>query len=65
MEKIVLTENCLEKIFIEQFGQLMACNKKNIFFFFKNYRENEAGRLVPNLFLFLRKALYEVEASFS
>ena len=40
MEKIVLTENCLEKIFIEQFGQLMACNKKNIFSFFqKLYRK--------------------------
>ena len=24
-------------------------------FFFKNYAENEAGRLVPDLFLFLKK----------
>ena len=39
MEKIVLTENCFEKVFIEQFGQLMACNKKNIFFFFSKVIE--------------------------
>ena len=31
-------------------------------FFFKNYTENEAGRLVLDLFLFLKK-LYEVKAS--
>ena len=32
------------------------------FFFFKNYGENEAGRLLPDL-LFLGNALYEVKAS--
>ena len=32
-------------------------------FFFKNHGENEAGRLVPDLFLFLKKALYEDKAS--
>ena len=32
-------------------------------FFFKNNAENEAGRLVPDLFLFFKKALYEVKAS--
>ena len=32
-------------------------------FFFKNYAENEAGRLVPDLFLFFKYALYDVKAS--
>ena len=32
-------------------------------FFFKNHAENEAGRLVPDLFLFFKKALYEVKAN--
>ena len=32
-------------------------------YFFKNHTENEAGRLVPGLFLFSEKALYEVKAS--
>ena len=33
-----------------KFGQLLEYNKK--YFFFKNYAENEAGKLVPNLFIF-------------
>ena len=37
-----------------KFGQLIEYNKRN--FSFKNYAENEAGRLVPDLFLFLKKA---------
>ena len=32
-------------------------------FFFKNHAENEARRLVPDLFLFSKKALYEVKAT--
>ena len=32
-------------------------------FFFKNHAENEAGRLVPDLFLIFKKALYEIKAS--
>ena len=32
-------------------------------FFFKNHTENEAERLIPDLFLFLEKVLYEVKAS--
>ena len=32
-------------------------------FFFKNYAENEAGRLVPDPFLFFQKVYYEVKAS--
>ena len=36
-------------------GQLIKYNKRNIFFF-KNYAENEAGRLVPDLFLFFKNA---------
>ena len=32
-------------------------------FFFKNHAENEAGTLVPYLFLFFKKALYELQAS--
>ena len=41
-------------------------NYKNITretFFFKNYDKNEAGRLVPDFFLFFKKALYKVRAS--
>ena len=30
--------------------------------FFKNDEENEAGRLVPDLFLFFKKAQYDVKA---
>ena len=30
-------------------------------FFFLNYAENEAGKLVPERFLFFKKALYEVK----
>ena len=40
-----------------QFGQLIEYNKNNIIF--KNHAENEGGRLVPDLVLFFRKALYE------
>ena len=32
-------------------------------FLFRNHAENEAGRLVPDLFLFFKKALYELKAS--
>ena len=41
-------------------GELIEQNKRNIFF--KNYAENKAGRLVPDLFLFFKKAYYEVKA---
>ena len=34
-----------------EFDQLIEYNKKNIFF--KNHAENEAGRLVPDLLLFI------------
>ena len=37
-----------------KFGQLLEYNKE--IFFFKNYAENVAGRLVPDLFLFFKKA---------
>ena len=37
-----------------KFGQLKEYN--NIIFFFKNYAENEAGRLFPDLFLSFKKA---------
>ena len=36
---------------------------KEKIFFVKNHEENESGRLVPDLFLFFKKALYEVEAN--
>ena len=36
-----------------KFGQLTKHSKKKIFF--KNYAENEAGRLAPDLFYFLKK----------
>ena len=32
-------------------------------FFLKYHAENEAGRLVPDPFLFLKKALYKVKAN--
>ena len=32
-------------------------------FFFTNYAENEAGRLVPDLFLVSEKTLYEIKTS--
>ena len=32
-------------------------------FFFENHPENEAGKLVPDLFLFLKTALHEVKTS--
>ena len=37
-----------------KFGQLIEYNK-NKYFFFKIHAENEAGRLVPDLFLFFKK----------
>ena len=41
-----------------QFSQVVEYNKRNFFFFFfENHVENESGRLVPDLFLFLKKAL--------
>ena len=43
-----------------KFGRLTEYNKRNIFF--KNHAENVAGRLVPDLFLFFIKALYEEKA---
>ena len=36
---------------------------RRVRFFFKNYAEDEAGRLVQDLFLFLKKCLNEVKAS--
>ena len=44
-----------------KFGQLTEHNKRNIAL--KNHVENETERIVPDLFLFLKKALYEVKAS--
>ena len=38
-----------------KFGQLIR-----EMFFFKYHIENEAGRLVPDLFLFFKQALYEL-----
>ena len=35
-------------------GQVIEYNNRNIFF--KNHTENEAGRLVPDHFLFFKKA---------
>ena len=37
-----------------KFGQLIEYNKRNIFF--KNYAENVERRLVPDIFLFFKKA---------
>ena len=39
-----------------KFGQLIEHPERNIFF--KNYAESEAGKLVPDSFLFFKEALY-------
>ena len=44
-----------------KFGQLIDHNVRNIFL--KNHAENEAGRLVLDLFFFFKKDLFEVKAS--
>ena len=44
-----------------KFGPLMEYNKRDIFS--GNHAEIEAGGLVPNLFLLLKKVLYEIKAS--
>ena len=44
-----------------RFGQLIEYNKRNLFFL--NHVENEAERLVPDLFLFFKRAFCEVKAS--
>ena len=44
-----------------KFGQLIEYNKKIVLL--KNHAENEAGRLVPDLFSFFKKVYCEVEAS--
>ena len=43
-----------------KFDQVIGYNK---IFFFKNHAENEGGKLVPDLFLFFKKAFYEVKES--
>ena len=45
-----------------KFGQLIERPKRNIFKK-KNNAENEAGKLVPDRFLFFEKALYQVKGS--
>ena len=45
----------------KKLGQVRQYNKRNIFL--QNYAENEAERLVPDLMLFLKNALFEVKAS--
>ena len=42
-----------------KFDHLIEYTKRSIFF--ENHAENEIGRLVPDLFLFFRKASYEVK----
>ena len=39
-----------------EFGHLIEHPRE--IFFFKNYAENEAGKLVPVRFLFFKKGLY-------
>ena len=41
-----------------KFGQLIEYNKR---FSFKNHAENEAGTLLPDIFLFLNLPLYDVK----
>ena len=44
-----------------KFGQLIKYIRE--IYLFKNYAENEAGRLVPILFSLFEKAYYEVKSS--
>ena len=44
-----------------KFDQLIEYNQKNTLF--KNHAQKEADRLVPDVFLFSRKALHQVKAS--
>ena len=44
-----------------KFDQLIEYKNRNIFF--KNHAQNEAASIVSNLFLFFKKALYEVKVS--
>ena len=44
-----------------KFGKLTEYDKRNISI--KNHAENEAERLVPDLFLYFRKVLFEVKVS--
>ena len=51
---------------METWYQTISNQTKNITcekFFLKNRVENETGRLVLDLFLLLKKALYEMEAN--
>ena len=44
-----------------KFDQLIESNKRDIFL--EKHAKNEAGKLVPDLFLFFKKPLYEEKAS--
>ena len=44
-----------------KFGQLIEHNERHLFF--KNHTKSETGKLIPDLFLFFEKALYEVKTS--
>ena len=46
-----------------KFGQVIEYSIKIELFFLKVNEENEAGRLVADLFFFFEKALYEVKTS--
>ena len=45
-----------------KFSQIIEYNKRNVYSS-KNHAENVARSLVPNLFLFVKKALHEVKSS--
>ena len=44
-----------------KFGQLIEYNMRNILL--EKSCRNEVGRIVPDLFFFFKKALYEIKAS--
>ena len=44
-----------------KFGQVIEYNRRNVFL--QNHAKNEAGKLVPHLLVFFKKASYEVQAS--
>ena len=46
-----------------KFGQSVEYNKRQIFF--KNYAQNEAEKLVPDFFLFFKKAFVRNKSKWS
>ena len=57
----IIAMQILPNIYRSKGNQAIKSNVK--YFFLQNYAENEAGRIVPDLFLIFKNALYRVKAS--